>query len=63
MYSAVVMGLRFSPFAAYAVGANLRFEGKKPNLAKITYVDFILASWLCLTAGPKCNETVLNLYS
>lgn len=44
MYSAVVMGLRFSPFAAYAVGANLRFEGKKPNLAKITYVDFILAS-------------------
>lgn len=44
MYPAVVMGLCFSPFVAYAAGTNIPVEGKKPNLAKIIYVDFILAS-------------------
>ena len=63
MYPAVVMGLCFSPLAAYAAGTNILFEEKNPNLAKITYVDFILAFWLCLTAGPTCNETVLDLFS
>lgn len=29
MYPAVVMGLYFSPFAAYAVGTNILFEGGK----------------------------------
>jgi len=43
MYPAVVMGLCFSPLAAYAAGTNILFEEKNPNLAKITYVDFILA--------------------
>lgn len=44
MYPTVVMRLCFSPFEAQALGTNTLFEGKNPSLAKITYIDFILAS-------------------
>lgn len=59
MYPTVV--IEPSPFAAD--GTNSLSVGKKDSLAKITYIDFILASWLHLTAAPKCNETLLDLFS
>lgn len=63
MYPAVVIGPFSSSFAAEAVGTNSLYVEKKASLAKLTYIDFILASWLCLTAAPKRNETLLDLFS
>lgn len=34
MYPAVVMGLCFSPFAAYALGTNILFDGEKSQLGQ-----------------------------